>query len=299
MKNLPVKSPGFYEQFRFKTAAEITSFKLDNLPAGASASSFSRELDAHCYRFLLTAMGQMGFITDAGGQILEDSAGWRQFTGKSPSELKGPWTLLLHPDEKETAEAKWKQLLEAKDIYEMENRVLGANGEYRHFFIRCLPVFKNDGSVHEWAAACMDIHDYKHTEGLLKEKSIALKETLGQLEIEKKILAGQIAKNVEKLLLPVLKKLAKNASTIETEYLRLLEANLKDLTGEFGVVMSETSNLTPKEIEICNMIRNGLRTKEIAKVLKISVLTVNTHRTHIRKKLKIANEKINLSCHLR
>jgi DNA-binding NarL/FixJ family response regulator len=46
------------------------------------------------------------------------------------------------------------------------------------------------------------------------------------------------------------------------------------------------------------MIRNGLRTKEIAQLRAVSPATINRHREHIRKKLNIANNDINLTTYL-
>lgn len=131
-----------------------------------------------------------------------------------------------------------------------------------------------------------------------EKKNTVFTEMLGQLEIEKKILAHQIQRNIDKLLLPLLRKVKAKAVAIEKEYLELLEASIKELAGSFGVMGPALNDLTPKEIKICNLIRNGLATKEIAKLLDISVLTIGTHRTRIRKKLKISSQKVNLAAHL-
>ena len=133
---------------------------------------------------------------------------------------------------------------------------------------------------------------------LVEESNIDLKKILEHLEIEKKSLGEYVVCNVEKLLLPMLKKLRSNATSIEEKYLDLLESNLKDLGGKFGMTLSKWKRLTPKETQICNMIRNGLATKEIAKLLKISDFTIGTHRTNIRKKFKISNHKANLAAYL-
>ena len=133
---------------------------------------------------------------------------------------------------------------------------------------------------------------------LAKENNVNLKKILSQLTIGKETLEKHVTHNIEKLLLPVLRELRSHATTIEVKYLNLLESNLKDLAGKFGATLSECQYLTPKEIQICNMIRNGLNTKGIAGLLNVSVLTINTHRTSIRKKLKISKLKINLIAHL-
>ena len=56
--------------------------------------------------------------------------------------------------------------------------------------------------------------------------------------------------------------------------------------------------LTPREIEISNMVKNGFTNKEIARVLCLSLLTVEKHRQYIRKKLGITKRTINLCSYL-
>ena len=68
---------------------------------------------------------------------------------------------------------------------------------------------------------------------LAKENNINLKKVLSQLATGKEILGKHITHNIEKLLLPILRDLKSNATTIEVKYLNLLEANLKDLAGKF------------------------------------------------------------------
>jgi DNA-binding CsgD family transcriptional regulator len=46
------------------------------------------------------------------------------------------------------------------------------------------------------------------------------------------------------------------------------------------------------------MIRSGMRTKEIAQIRGVSAATINRHREHIRRKLKITNSDVNLVTYL-
>jgi DNA-binding CsgD family transcriptional regulator len=134
---------------------------------------------------------------------------------------------------------------------------------------------------------------------LLKEKNIALREVMNQIISEKKNLEERVLDNVDELLLPLLKRLQNKGSNIETEYFKVFEDNLKKLTSSFGSSISrKIPKLTPRENEICNMIRSGLSSKEIARLLNISYRSVETYRNYIRKKLGITNQKINLTTYL-
>jgi len=78
-----------------------------------------------------------------------------------------------------------------------------------------------------------------------------------------------------------------------------MKTNLDEITSPFIRHLSSSYySLTPAEIAICNMIRNGLRTKEIARMRGISIATVNRHRENIRHKLEITNSNVNLATYL-
>ena len=133
----------------------------------------------------------------------------------------------------------------------------------------------------------------------LEEKNIAMKEILRQIESEKKNTERQFAHNVEKIILPVVERLKKKATSIEVEYLELIEKNLRELASPFLTALSANySNLTPREVEVCNMIKNGLSSKEIANLLSISTQTVHRYREFIRRKLGITNKDISMQTFL-
>lgn len=133
----------------------------------------------------------------------------------------------------------------------------------------------------------------------LEQKNLALKEILSQIEIEKKQFGNSIAVNSEKLLLPLVNKLRKKHAGKSDKIFRLLEDNIKNLTSNFGGKLSGSLiKMSPKEIEICNLIKNGFNSKEISSFLCISIKTVDTHRRNIRLKLGLAGKKINLTSYL-
>ncbi|MFC2165268.1 PAS domain S-box protein, partial [Acidobacteriota bacterium] len=132
----------------------------------------------------------------------------------------------------------------------------------------------------------------------LEEKNIALREIIAQIEIEKQKIEEDIDTNVELVLTPILDKLRLNDAN--HSYVNLLKHHLDGLTSSFGHKISDKDiNLTPREIEICNMIKGGMHSKDISKMLNISNQTVERHRKNIRHKLGIANKRVNLTSHLR
>ena len=133
----------------------------------------------------------------------------------------------------------------------------------------------------------------------LQETNAALRTVLTRIEEEKKSIYKNIQSNVEKILMPILHALTLELPIMQRKYVDLLRTNLEELSSPFVNYLSRRFlSLTPTEIKICNMIRNGLRTKEIAQIQGVSMATINRHREHIRQKLEITNKEINLTTFL-
>ncbi|MCP4757074.1 MAG: LuxR family transcriptional regulator [Proteobacteria bacterium] len=134
----------------------------------------------------------------------------------------------------------------------------------------------------------------------LRNMNITLKEVMARVQDEQKEAGKSVQANVEKVIMPILHSLKNEVSFEQQTYIRLIEQNLEDIVSPFINKLSrQFMSLTPAEIQICNMIKSGLSTKEIANLRYISHATVNRHREHIRKKLGLNNKKINLSTYLR
>jgi ATP/maltotriose-dependent transcriptional regulator MalT len=145
-----------------------------------------------------------------------------------------------------------------------------------------------------------EVIERKRIANSLDEKNIALREMLALLDIEKKVVRDNILNNVTMLIIPVINDLRKMGNSIDGKYLDLLEGHLKQLTSSFGTKITDLQfKLTVREMRICDLIKGGLTTKEIGKILKISPKTVESFRTSIRKKLGIKNKSINLPNYLR
>ena len=133
----------------------------------------------------------------------------------------------------------------------------------------------------------------------LQESNAALRAVLSRIEDEKKEIYLDVHENVNKVLLPILHELAFHLPNAKRQYAEILRSNLEDITSPFVSDLSKNHlSLTSTEVNICNMIRSGLQTKEIARIRGVSVGTINRHREHIRRKLKITNSDINLMTYL-
>ncbi len=133
----------------------------------------------------------------------------------------------------------------------------------------------------------------------LQESNSALRIVLARIEQEKQEIRRDIKMNVEKILMPILHALALQLPPSQKKYVEMLQTNLEEIASPFISQLSLSyHSMTPTEITICNMIRNGMRTKEIAEMRGVSEATINRHREKIRRKLKITNQDVNLATFL-
>ena len=134
----------------------------------------------------------------------------------------------------------------------------------------------------------------------LEDANTALRVVMSRQNNDQKMLENKLQLNTQELVVPYLKKLKDTKlDSRQKDYLSVLESNLNNIVSPYMFNLSAAyKNLTPQEIQIANLIRQGKNTKNIAELLCASAHTVGTHRNNIRKKLKLRNSKSNLRSHL-
>ncbi|WP_445241832.1 PAS domain S-box protein [Microcoleus vaginatus] len=121
------------------------------------------------YRSLIAATSQMVWITDAEGRC-QDTPSFRAYTGQTVDEVVGfGWLDAIHPDDRERTNQVWMEAVQTKILFEMEYRMRGADGNYRYFQARAVPILNEDGSIREWIGTSTDIHDRKQAEDAIKQ----------------------------------------------------------------------------------------------------------------------------------
>jgi PAS domain S-box-containing protein len=143
-------------------------------------------------------------------------------------------------------------------------------------------------------------HELEAKSYRLKEVNSALKALLRQRDEDRKELEEALLTNVENLILPYIKRLKSSPlSSSQASLLEILESHLKELTSKFGKTLAlEYRVLTPTEMRIAALVRDGKTSKEIADLLCVSEKTASFHRNNIRTKLGLRGTGANLRSHL-
>lgn len=93
---------------------------------------------------------------------------WVEYTGQPESEQLGSaWAAHLHPDDREHVRAEWIAATARGDVYDVEFRIRRADGVYRWFKTRAVPLRDGAGNIVKWFGSNTDFDDFKRGEGHL------------------------------------------------------------------------------------------------------------------------------------
>jgi PAS domain S-box-containing protein len=133
----------------------------------------------------------------------------------------------------------------------------------------------------------------------LEEMNNALKVLLKQREHDQIDIEGKVRTNVRQLVLPYIEKLKKRKSGEDAALIHIIEANLDEVISTLATTtLSYLHRLTPQELLVANLIKEGKQDKDISDILSASIHTVKAHRRNIRKKLGLTNQGTNLRTYL-
>jgi PAS domain S-box-containing protein len=134
----------------------------------------------------------------------------------------------------------------------------------------------------------------------LEEVNTALRVLVERRDEDKRELEERVLMNVKELVVPLLEKVREGRlDSKQTIYFDVLESNLNDIISPFARTLSSRHlGLTPTELQIANMIKDGRKTKDMARLMNLSPRTIESHRESIRKKIGIKNRRANLRSHL-
>jgi len=261
---------------------------------------------------LAMAGGNIGLwdLNPQAGEVFLDPRSNKNLGYSGDNELNlHYWKDLIHPEDLAVTQQMLKDSLSGKTpFYENEARWKFNSGQWKWMLVRGKVMARDEnGKALRMIGTYQDINDRKLMETDLLRKTLRLEETntalrvlLRQREKDKEELEENVLSNVKNSVEPYLKELkAGRLDQRQTLFLDLLESGLMNITSPFcNKLTSDYLGLTPGELQIAYLIREGKRTKEIAELLNLSSKTIEGYRKNLRKKLGLTNAKANLRTHL-
>jgi PAS domain S-box-containing protein len=225
------------------------------------------------------------------------------------------WSGYIHPDDKQPVMEAFQNHIDGKTPeFAYEHRMLHKDGSIRWIMGRGIAIRDAQGNPVRVIGTDTDITQRKRTEEVLKarekelqaktinleEANTALKVLLDKRDEDRKELEEKVKSNMKWMVVPYLEKMKKSRlNETQEAYVDILESLLSDVVSPFTHKLSiQHLNLTPTEMQVAHLIKEGKTTKEVAELLNSSIRAIEFHRENLRKKLGLKNKKINLRSHL-
>jgi PAS domain S-box-containing protein len=117
-----------------------------------------------------------GFVWSAlpDGDVEFCNQRWLDYTGMSLDEVRGgELAVAMHPQDKSDFMEKWRAALTQGELFEAEARLRRADGGYRWFLIRAMPLRETKGGISRWYGTNVDIEDLKRAQEEITERKRA------------------------------------------------------------------------------------------------------------------------------
>lgn len=288
-----------------------------------SAKCRPRKFNDPLAKTVLNSISAHIAIVDAAGNIIETNRAWRNFAKKGG--VKDGFSFIGQNYLDICDSATGEQAADAHTVAAGIRSVIGGEMEEflydypchspdgRHwFYMRAIRM--ETGSSLNIIISHEDITALKISEEALRqskkaleqqtqnleESNIALKVLLRQRDRDKQDMEQKVLGNIKELVFPYIEKLkraplrAKDRATVE-----IIESHLKQV---ISPLMQQLSNLnillTPQELQVAALVKDGKSSKEIAHILTVSETTVHFHRKNLRNKFGLKDRSVNLRSYL-
>jgi PAS domain S-box-containing protein len=110
------------------------------------------------FRTLADAIPQLAWMADADGSIFWYNQRWYDYTGSTPDQVAGwGWQGVHHPDWVEGVTERYRAAVSAGVPWEDTFPLRGADGEFRWFLSRAVPMHDEQGRVVRWLGTNTDV----------------------------------------------------------------------------------------------------------------------------------------------
>jgi len=156
------------------TVADITEQK--------KAQESLRESEAR-FRQLADAMPQIVWSARGDGTLDYYNQRWFEYIDRAEDDPESTrWELYLHKDDLDRVFKTWAEAISTGCDYVIEFRVRRADGQYRWFLVRAMPIKDAAGNIMRWFGTCTDIHEQKRL--LADNENLLTSERLARAEAE-------------------------------------------------------------------------------------------------------------------
>lgn len=179
------------------------------------------------FRMLADNIAQLAWIGDSSGGLFWYNRRWFDFTGTTLDQMLGwGWTTVHHPDHIERVTALWQQHLASGNPWEDTFPLRGADGEYRWFLSRAVPLHDPQGNIVYWFGTNTDITAMRDAEQRIE---------LLMMEVNHR----------SKNMLAVIQALARRTASQGGDFIPRLEARIHAISANQDLLVNRSWSSVP------------------------------------------------------
>ncbi|HTX34869.1 MAG TPA: PAS domain S-box protein [Bryobacteraceae bacterium] len=134
------------------------------------------------FETLANGIPQLCWMANEDGWIFWYNERWYQYTGTTPKDMEGwGWQAVHDPQALPGVMERWQASLTSGEPFDMVFPLRGADGVFRPFLTRVMPVRDGDGKVVRWFGTNTDISEQRQTEEALRESRTKLEAALASM----------------------------------------------------------------------------------------------------------------------
>ena len=122
------------------------------------------------FRTVADNVPQLIWTNNAEGEANYFNRRWYEYTGLDYEASHGPgWQAVVHPEDEPGSVERWQRALAKGEVFDAEYRLRAADGNYRWFIGRNVPIYHGDAGILSWFGTATDINDLKMAEAAQRE----------------------------------------------------------------------------------------------------------------------------------
>lgn len=280
-------------------------------------------MEEQLYEIIINSLSTHVAVLNHTGVIIETNRAWQEFAHENGMEDHADSIGINYLDVCEEARqsgstegalvARGIQQVMAGELREFVVQYpCHSPTEYRWYTVRILPYLVREAKriivVHEDVTPLIAAQEelvqkeqqLRRKSERLEETNIALKVLLERRDRDLEELEGRIVANIRELVSPFVEKLQTSRLREREQMLvEILASHLEQIVSPFLNKLSSLHlQLTPQEVDVATLVRQGRSSQEIAEVMGISLSTVAFHRRNLRRKLGLHDRSQNLRTYL-
>jgi PAS domain S-box-containing protein len=216
-------------------------------------------------------MPALAWMAYADANIFWYNRRWYEFTGTTPETQTGwGWESVHHPDTLPTVVKRWTECLKEGTPFEMTFPLRNANGEYRPFLTRAVPIRDDQGNIVRWFGTNVDISEQVEAEKALTRLNETL-ETRVTEEVALRMEAEEALRQSQKM-----ETLGQLTGGIAHDFNNLLQI----ITGNLDILQRTIPTDSPR---LKRSVENAMKGAERAAVLTQRLLAFSRRQPLVPK----------------